>query len=390
MDNLTATYSPEDNKLRLYSLGRLDAELYARVRAAGFIWAPKQDLFVVPMWTPGREDLLLELCGEIGDENTSLADRAAARADRFDTYSEHREADAVRAEEAVHAITENIPFGQPILVGHHSEKRARKDAEKIQNGMRRAVNMWETSAYWAQRAAGAVHHADYKARPDVTARRIKGLEADLRKQEREKAKFEKEFRFWSGEMKRKDGQPWVLTHELAIAWAGQSSCGHSWSFPLDKYPREPPASQCEGPMGLYSALSDGIITAEQARDIMLRSLPLSIQWPERWIAHYQNRLVYERALLGESGGTASDKVKPEKGGACRCWVSGRGCWSFILKVNKVSVSIADNWGNGGKDFSRTIPFDKLRELMSAAEVKAAREAGRMVENSLGFMLKDAL
>jgi len=33
----TATYSPEDNKLRLYSTTRLDSETYARVKAAGFI-----------------------------------------------------------------------------------------------------------------------------------------------------------------------------------------------------------------------------------------------------------------------------------------------------------------------------------------------------------------
>jgi hypothetical protein len=69
----TATYSPEDNKLRLYSSTRLDRELYDRVRGAGFIYAPKQELFVAPMWTPEREDLLIELCGEIGDEDTSLS-----------------------------------------------------------------------------------------------------------------------------------------------------------------------------------------------------------------------------------------------------------------------------------------------------------------------------
>ena len=72
----TATYSPEDNKLRLYASARLDAETYARVKAAGFSWAPKQDLFVAPMWTPEREDLLEELAGEIEDEDKSLVDRA--------------------------------------------------------------------------------------------------------------------------------------------------------------------------------------------------------------------------------------------------------------------------------------------------------------------------
>lgn len=66
---MTATYSPEDNKLRLYSLSRLSRDLYDRVKVAGFKWAPKQELFVAPMWTPDREDLLLDLCGEIGDED---------------------------------------------------------------------------------------------------------------------------------------------------------------------------------------------------------------------------------------------------------------------------------------------------------------------------------
>ena len=59
-----ATYSPDENKLRLYSSTRLDRDLYARVRGAGFIYAPKQELFVAPMWTPEREDLLIELWGE--------------------------------------------------------------------------------------------------------------------------------------------------------------------------------------------------------------------------------------------------------------------------------------------------------------------------------------
>lgn len=48
MTSITATYSTEDNKIRLYALSRLDPETYARVKEAGFIWAPKQQLFVAP------------------------------------------------------------------------------------------------------------------------------------------------------------------------------------------------------------------------------------------------------------------------------------------------------------------------------------------------------
>lgn len=181
---MTATYSPDDNKLRLYPEGRLDPETYARVRAEGFIWAPRQNLFVAPMWTPRREDLLLELAGDIGDEDTSLVDRAQERADRFDAYSEKRSRESGASQQAVRHITDNIPFGQPILVGHHSERRARRDAERVENGMRETIRLWETSTYWAERAKGAIRAAKYKERPDVRARRIKRLEAERRKFER--------------------------------------------------------------------------------------------------------------------------------------------------------------------------------------------------------------
>ena len=137
--DLTATYSPEDNKLRLYASTRLDAETYAQVKAAGFSWAPRQQLFVAPMWTPQREDLLLKLCGEIGDEDTSLVQRAEERAERFENYSENRAKDAEQARKQVAAIAEHIPFGQPILVGHHSEKHARRDAKRIDDGMRKSI-----------------------------------------------------------------------------------------------------------------------------------------------------------------------------------------------------------------------------------------------------------
>jgi len=127
----SATYSPEDNKIRFYPDSRLSKEDYERAKAHGFKWAPKQELFVAPMWTPDREDLMLEWCGELGDEDKSLVERQEERADRFRDYSANRAEDADQARKGVSAIADNIPLGQPILVGHHSERRARRDAEKI-------------------------------------------------------------------------------------------------------------------------------------------------------------------------------------------------------------------------------------------------------------------
>ena len=295
----TATYSPEDNKLRLYPAHRLSPEDYSRVKAAGFSWAPRQELFVAPMWTPSRADLLIEMCGEIGDEDTSLVDRAEQRADRFSDYSEKRASDAQRASAAVEAITEHIPMGQPILIGHHSERHARKDAERIQNGMRKTVQMWETAKYWEQRAAGALAHAKYKELPGVRARRIKGIEADKRRSERSIADARKYSEAWSAE---------GLTRARAVAIANYDHV--SKVFTLAEFPREATANQYEGMMGLYSALTGGVINETQAAEIAVRVHARTIAHNERWIAHYNNRLAYERAMLGDYAPPVKAKRTP--------------------------------------------------------------------------------
>lgn len=384
----TATYSPEDNKLRFYPFARLAREDYDKIKAAGFIWAPKQELFVAPMWTPDREDLLVEWCGEIGDEDKSLVERAEERADRFEDYSESRQGDAESARKAVAAIADGIPLGQPILVGHHSEKRARKDAERIENGMRRAVKMWEQSKYWTQRAAGAIHHAKYLERPDVRARRIKKIEADKRRMERETAIANKFLAYWNNQAKE-------LTMERATAISNSGECHVAQCFPLKDYPRVPPASQYEGTMGLWSALTGAVITAEQAKAIAVEQLEDGNCRRARWILHYENRLAYERAMLNADGGTVAERTGPEVGGACKCWVN-RGGWSKIQKVNKVSVTVLDNWGNTNadgspcRDFTRTIPFDKLSGVMTKAQVELARLEKRIyAEDSRSFAVADA-
>ena len=377
--DMTATYSPDDNKLRMRSVHRLDKELYARFKEAGFIWAPKQELFVAPKWTPSREDLLLELCGEIGDEDTSLTGRAEERAERFEDYGANRADDAERARQGVAAIADNIPFGQPILVGHHSERHARKHAEQIENGMRKAVKMWETAAYWERRAKGALRHAKYKELPAVRARRIKTLEADSRKHERSKAEAELALKRWS-----RAG----LTHEQAA---------HIANFCDLQLPRkEGDREDFHLLPSAYSALMNShpslyaIRTLEEVVACALASYPIRIAGATRWLDHYSNRIAYERAMLDEQGGTEADKNKPVKGGAVRCWVT-RGAWLYIQKVNKITVSVLDNWGNGGENFPRNVPFDKLSGVMSADQVNQARADGLLTDlaGGTGFVLRAA-
>ena len=335
MSNHTATYSPEDDKLRMTPAGRLPADEYAEIKKAGFQWAPKQGVFYA-VWTPDREALMIEWCGEIDDEDTSLIDRAEDRAERFEGYHENRTADAERAHKAVAGICEGIPFGQPILVGHHSEKRARRDAQKIENGMKYAVKMWDTAEYWTRRAAGAIAHAKYKERPDVRARRIKGLESDKRKQQKYLDEAKGMYTAWSFEK---------LTPEMAVMLSGCSSCYISRCFTLTDYPRELPASQYEGQMGLYSALTGGVIDHLTAADIATQSALRTIEHSQVWIDHINNRLKYECAMLAEGGGLVADKFNFEVGGKVRH----KWGWSIIERINKkegriLSLSlIASSW-----------------------------------------------
>lgn len=46
-----------------------------------------------------------------------------------------------------------IPLGQPILVGHHSEKRHRRHLERLDNMMRRSVEADEKARHYAGKAA---------------------------------------------------------------------------------------------------------------------------------------------------------------------------------------------------------------------------------------------
>jgi hypothetical protein len=360
--------------LRLYASARLDPELYARVKAAGFRWAAKQDLFVAPAWSPEREDLLIELAGQIDDEDKGLVERAGERAERFEDYGEKRNAESEAAYKQARDISHALN-GQPILVGHHSERATRRAYDRVHDGFTKSAALWKTSKYWAERAAGAIRHAKYKERPDVRARRIKGLEADQRKQQRGRAELTALLKFWTRETISETDAAAVcnlLDHGGAILADGSQH----WSG--------------------WSAITEKLVTVDELRRQRLERLPVLIAHRERWLDHIANRLTYERAMLAEAGGTVADRTGPEKGGACRCWASPRGGWSYIVKVNKVSVTVLDNWGNGGDNFTRTIPFDKLAAVMTAAQVEEKRAAGLLVEVQKdstgavqGFVLADA-
>lgn len=274
MTTFTATYSPEDNKIRLYASSRLDADTYARVKAAGFKWAPRQELFVAPKWTPEREDLATELAGEIEAEEMTLAERAAIKAERLEglAHKRHNQANAFsrRAEE----LSQAFYMGQPILVGHHSERKARKTQERMHSAQSAAVKAEKAANYWLYRATGVECFANMKNDPRTRANRIKTLLAELRDLQRginaahgalaiwEKMTSDEQIRFALGNM---DGRK---------TWAGYD---------------------------LYWKVDKGEISPADAREACIAGAERAINGParRRWIEHVLNRLAFERSMLGD-------------------------------------------------------------------------------------------
>jgi hypothetical protein len=175
----TATYCPEDNKLRLY-VGRVPRDEYLKLRAEGWTALPKQresgkgDFAAV--WTPQRRNTALAYAGAIDDEDAGPAERAADRAERFALYRDKRTTEA-----ALHADRFD---STPSAHGFQSQARAERSAARHDAMAGRAVDSWEKAEYWQRRTGSVIDHALYVAAPGVRMGRIKTLEADLRRFEK--------------------------------------------------------------------------------------------------------------------------------------------------------------------------------------------------------------
>lgn len=82
-------------------------------------------------------------------------ERKEARIDRFEQRAASARAESSAAFKAADAIMQHIPPGQPIIVGHHSERHHRRDLDKIDRNMRKSVEAQGKAAYYSSRADSA-------------------------------------------------------------------------------------------------------------------------------------------------------------------------------------------------------------------------------------------
>ncbi|WP_052499799.1 DUF3560 domain-containing protein [Streptomyces vietnamensis] len=123
-----------------------------------------------------REDVARSFVEAEAEREERAADRAerfSARADRVAGVSTAAFAEACR-------IGSAILFGQPVLVGHYSEGRHRRDLVRIGASQLQGIDEGNRAERWAGRADAAARYEQHRKGPARTLRRLKELEASLR------------------------------------------------------------------------------------------------------------------------------------------------------------------------------------------------------------------
>jgi len=104
-----------------------------------------------------------------------------ARIDRYKKYADNATRRSQEHREASDRMASTIPMGQPILVGHHSEKSDRAFRKRIMTLMDKSIEESAKARYWGEAASAAENNtAIYDDDPEAIQKliaRIQQLEA---------------------------------------------------------------------------------------------------------------------------------------------------------------------------------------------------------------------
>ena len=116
-------------------LHKPDEALRVSLKAAGWRWSSYRE-----QWYNNRRWPTIPEGVEVEDGGTVAY--ASERAERLEERAGAAHRQSEQAHRRADAIVSMIPLGQPILVGHHSEKRHRRDLDKMGRAMDTAVEEW--------------------------------------------------------------------------------------------------------------------------------------------------------------------------------------------------------------------------------------------------------
>lgn len=128
-------------------------------------------------------------------------ERREARADRREDWADSRRRKAGEANARADQLSERFAMGQPILVGHHSEKGARRDQERMHGALRKTVEHHDMAKRHDEAADTIRRQLDTSIyRDDVDE--LERLEAKVEKLEAKRARIKAVNRWFQSNRKR--------------------------------------------------------------------------------------------------------------------------------------------------------------------------------------------
>lgn len=266
-----------------------------------------------------------EALPSVEQREVDLAERMDERGDRLAERSDTWSGKAAASRAKADAVFDRIPFGQPVMPGHHSYKADVNRRERARDNLGRS---WKESDYageLARRSDTAAAHMGARHNPVTVGNRIEKLEADRRAIQR-----------------RLDGEG-----------------------ALEPYTDE------QGNPGYRSVIRTP--EGEHADRLNREAGDLDEQ-----IAYW--RRVYTE-LQDEGKASTASKDTVNKGD----WVLVRGQWYRVRRANQKTVSVPSHIvttpAPGKREYTDTTPWHEVRqyrttEQMPAAFVAAYEEPGR--------------
>ena len=102
-------------------------------------------------------------------------ERQEAKAGRYRELAEKAMKESKEAYSQSHKLVENIPMGQPVLIGHHSESTHRRILDRSWNTLGKAVKLSEKAEYFEQKAKAAENNASIYLGDDDAVERLATL-----------------------------------------------------------------------------------------------------------------------------------------------------------------------------------------------------------------------
>lgn len=286
-----ATYDPDDNKLRIYPTDidqRFEREDWEQLcKDHGFTKAYKQGCYFA-VWSYRRKQFTVEWAGEIVREGSTLSERAEARALRFDQHAINRYNDSNAYLRTAQSYAEQS--SQPILIGHHSERKVEVAEKRRKSAEKQAIKNRDTANYWLQKATGVERHVNRMQSRRVIEGRIESILKDMRHFQRQINHANKMAETWG---KVADGLTDQSKLKDYVVWLAGCYFEHGRSLPATT------------PFTYDNIKEDiNLLDDDEVKDHVCRTIELA--WIEvassarlsENIDHCLNRLAYESAKFG--------------------------------------------------------------------------------------------